>query len=1057
VDGGQYTVSVAPPATRPELDGSTAPALTADFGSPMARDVMLPDADPGDPPDETPPTIVVSAPRDGGRYTVGDVVTATYSCSDAGSTAALEECAGYSSTSPDVVASGAALATSSTGTFTFTVHARDAAGNESSAAVTYTVTDPSLMGRVTDELGAPVAGMNLVLMNYPMGPTASTLTGADGTYRFPSGAVNASISVLLAYAPASRPDLRLQSGAQVLHTSPPVVVNLVVPFKDIDGIADNIENAGPNGGDGNADGTADSAQAHVVSLPNVVDGRYVTLQSPVGARFQATQSVAPSPPSGDDTPIGAIAYELLVRSPGAAVIVEVTLPPDLDVTEYRAVDGTGTWTDIPGATIDGRVVTLTLTDGGATDADATANGVIVHRGGPVAPGGADADADDDGIDDALEPDPASSSSVFSDSSLTPPTTGAVIDAAGNTVAVTDADDPADGVRVTVSGGGGGDRSVVEVCGLEVGLTVGSDATFTCGSLLVALTAGEVEIERDGGSTRVTLDAGDQARLAAPPAPFSVENVGTSPVAVIVNGAAYDVAGGRTFPGPLHHLVLSPPTAVVPTRVAQPFSVRGADEYGFDLGEVTATLSIVPNGTCSGSSCSATVVGVHSVIARVGNVTGTATLDVRSAQTITFGALATKTMVQGPLTVAATASSSLPVSFSTTTPTVCTAGGSNGTTITFVAAGTCTVRADQPGNATFAAAAPVLRTFAVNKTTQTISFPTLSARSITESSVAIAATASSGLPVSFSSTTPTVCATSGTNGATVELISSGTCTVRADQPGNASHAAAAPVTRSFTVSKVSQSITFPALAAKNLSQTPVVVAATASSGLAVTLTTTTPGVCTASGPDGSTITLVAAGTCTVQATQPGDATYKAAPTVNRSFTVSKVAQAITFPALSARSISDPPVAVAAAASSGLAVAFTTTTPTVCTAGGPGGSLITLVAAGTCTVQATQPGDATYKPAPTVNRSFTVSKLTQTITFPAISVTTRTQSPIVVIATASSGLAVTFTTTTPTVCTAGGPDGSAITLVAAGTCTVRASQLGDATYKAASAVNRSFRVS
>ena len=52
--------------------------------------------------------------------------------------------------------------------------------------------------------------------------------------------------------------------------------------------------------------------------------------------------------------------------------------------------------------------------------------------------------------------------------------------------------------------------------------------------------------------------------------------------------------------------------------------------------------------------------------------------------------------------------------------------------------------------------------------------------------------------------------------------------------------------------------------------------------------------------------------------------------------------------------------------------------------------------------------------------------------------------------------TFTTTTPAVCTAGGVDGSSITLVATGTCTVRAAQAGDAYWRPATAVNRSFTV-
>lgn len=58
---------------------------------------------------------------------------------------------------------------------------------------------------------------------------------------------------------------------------------------------------------------------------------------------------------------------------------------------------------------------------------------------------------------------------------------------------------------------------------------------------------------------------------------------------------------------------------------------------------------------------------------------------------------------------ATSTSGLVVSLAATTPSVCTV---NGTVLTLVAAGACTVTANQAGNTSFAAAAEVLRTFTV---------------------------------------------------------------------------------------------------------------------------------------------------------------------------------------------------------------------------------------------------------------------------------------------------------------------------------------------------------
>jgi len=180
-----------------------------------------------------------------------------------------------------------------------------------------------------------------------------------------------------------------------------------------------------------------------------------------------------------------------------------------------------------------------------------------------------------------------------------------------------------------------------------------------------------------------------------------------------------------------------------------------------------------------------------------------------------------------------------------------------------------------------------------------------------------------------------------------------------------------VSRSFRVSKADQRISFEELANRSLAQSPFTVHATASSGLTVTFTTTTPSVCTSGGTNGQTITLLATGTCTVKADQAGNATYSPATSVSRSFRVSKADQTISFEELANRSLAQSPCTVHATASSGLTVTFTTTTPSVCTSGGTNGQTIRLLTRGTCTIRATQAGSATYNPAPNVNRSFRVT--------------------------------------------------------------------------------------
>jgi hypothetical protein len=369
-------------------------------------------------------------------------------------------------------------------------------------------------------------------------------------------------------------------------------------------------------------------------------------------------------------------------------------------------------------------------------------------------------------------------------------------------------------------------------------------------------------------------------------------------------------------------------------------------------------------------------------------------------------------------------------------------------------GTCTVVASQAGDTSYNPAASVSRSFSVvTILSQTITFAALADRALAQLPFTVSASASSGLAVTFTSTTSAVCTSGGVHGSTITIVGiTGTCTVVASQAGDTSYNPAASVNRSFSVVTIlSQTITFAALPNRTLIESPFTVSATASSGLAVTFSSTTPAVC---GVAGNQVTLLATGACTVQASQVGNASYNPAASVNRSFTVSKASQSITFPSLTTHSLAQSTVTVSATASSELAVTFTTTTPAVCTPGGVNGADIALLTLGTCVVRASQAGNATYSSATSVNRSFSVvTNLSQTITFAAIADRTLAQAALTLNATASSGLPVSYTDTTPGVCSL---NGTTVTLLTVGTCTIQADQAGDLLYTPAPAVIRSFSV-
>jgi hypothetical protein len=165
------------------------------------------------------------------------------------------------------------------------------------------------------------------------------------------------------------------------------------------------------------------------------------------------------------------------------------------------------------------------------------------------------------------------------------------------------------------------------------------------------------------------------------------------------------------------------------------------------------------------------------------------------QTINFPAPAPQTYSPGgTFGVSATATSGLPVVFATTTPSVCSV---NGATVTILAAGTCTITADQPGDANFNPAPQVSQNVAIAKAAQTINFPQPPQQTfVANGTFSVSATASSGLAVTFGTTSPTVCTVAGN---TVTMHAAGSCVLTADQAGNGNYNAAPQVVVTVVIS------------------------------------------------------------------------------------------------------------------------------------------------------------------------------------------------------------------------------------------------------------------
>jgi hypothetical protein len=236
-------------------------------------------------------------------------------------------------------------------------------------------------------------------------------------------------------------------------------------------------------------------------------------------------------------------------------------------------------------------------------------------------------------------------------------------------------------------------------------------------------------------------------------------------------------------------------------------------------------------------------------------------------------------------VTATASSGLTVAFTIDagSASLCSISGS---TVSFNHVGTCVIDANQAGDANWNPAPQKQQSVTVNPGDQTITFtstPPANAKNHGPNYI-VAATASSGLTVSFTidAGSASVCSISGS---TVSFIGAGTCTIDANQGGNADYNAAPQKQQPVTVAPGDQTITFTSTPPTNA--TPGIgsytVTATATSGLTVTFTidASASSVCSISG---STVSFTADGTCVVDAHQAGDSNWNAAPQVQQSFVV-----------------------------------------------------------------------------------------------------------------------------------------------------------------------------
>ena len=228
-----------------------------------------------------------------------------------------------------------------------------------------------------------------------------------------------------------------------------------------------------------------------------------------------------------------------------------------------------------------------------------------------------------------------------------------------------------------------------------GLSLGGTLTRTAAT--GTATFNDITINKTSKTTgyalraTATINGGSQSVLSNT---FAITMVNSAPT-VTVNPANTTVAAGAmaTF----NAAAIGNPAPTVQWQV-------GGGTFGDIAGATATTLSITTATGDNGNQYRAVFTN------SAGTATSAAaTLTVLLPQTIAFGAAPT-VVVGGTGTVSATGGlSGNPVTFTGATPTVCSITGS---TVTGIAAGTCTIAADQAGSTAYSAATQATQSFSV---------------------------------------------------------------------------------------------------------------------------------------------------------------------------------------------------------------------------------------------------------------------------------------------------------------------------------------------------------
>jgi hypothetical protein len=409
--------------------------------------------------------------------------------------------------------------------------------------------------------------------------------------------------------------------------------------------------------------------------------------------------------------------------------------------------------------------------------------------------------------------------------------GVAVDTAGN-VFVADRNNhtirkvTSAGVVTTLAGGAGGFGSTD---------ATGSAARFNYPEAVAVDTAGNVYVADTGNKLiRKVTSVGVVTTEAGSGNNGSNDGLGSAARFTTVRGIAVDSLGNVFASDYSNHTIRNSVTSLPATVTLSGLSKTYTGSAQAPTTTVSPSglgLEVIYTGTAASLSAPVTA-GSYVVTASVvdnfyyGSASGVITIS-KASQTITFASVPSKFVGSGPFTVAPSSTSNLTVALSSSNTAVATVSGFS---ISPIGAGTTTISATQAGNVNYLAAATVTQVLTATTApiAQTIAFAALSPRRVaslkdvysaasliatstslsfadatsvaqanarSNGSFALVATASSGLPVTFTSTVTNVATIVGN---ICTPVTPGVTNIVAAQAGSTAYSAASTVTQSLVI-------------------------------------------------------------------------------------------------------------------------------------------------------------------------------------------------------------------------------------------------------------------